>query len=601
MKRAKWLLMVGALATTPALALAAPAPKAADADGQGVHLSRMTMGYSYFNRPGASVPEHNADVLACLSQAVTTRSFDQVINNGANMGIAGMLIGGAIGDAYYHGTVGAGLENCMVVRGWRVVSLADAEGKALAALPPAPLMDRLAPWIGADAPPGTVVRIWNNDAANAAIPRFSIRPAHQNDGPLSLKAVNGQTLDQATGPNFVPPQRVKADKTFPSKPVKPAEIAAVTPQAGIVLVRVSNGGMRNGAGLSFARVGPDPGTPPSTLDRRPDIVSVNANGKFVAMPVAPGRWRMSSLGYMPVLSLCLGSPSVEVRAGEIVYLGSFDLGAAAIGPDLDLAPVQAYLAGQPAASSVRPAAYTNGSTSICTDPGMYALEVPGAPFEAGYRFGGARLAAASPIRAPTVAAWPAPAPTAPAPLTPAARQTPRAPVSPPPRPPSDPEPRPSQSITRSVATAPEGLVGFAPPKGPPPKGPTLAGNQIDGRGLLTREGQTRTCAGGKAWIIPASGKADAFLQQAFGPSRSGLILTTRWEGLPFDGQPQATTCDVQGRFQFSGLPDGAYHLAVVVSWELPSQQGAYLEQRGGTIVAPVMLSGGGVRSVIIAN
>ena len=31
-----------------------------------------------------------------------------------------------------HGTVGAGLENCMVVRGWRVVSVAEAQGKALA-------------------------------------------------------------------------------------------------------------------------------------------------------------------------------------------------------------------------------------------------------------------------------------------------------------------------------------------------------------------------------------------------------------------------------------------------------------------------------------
>ncbi|WP_421737652.1 hypothetical protein [Caulobacter sp.] len=591
MKLAKWFLMVGALATTPVLALAAPAPKAADSDSPGVHLSRMTLGYSYFNQPGASIQDHNADVLACLSQAVTTRSFDQVINNGADMGLAGMFIGGALGKAYYHGTVGAGLENCMVVRGWRVVRLSDAQGQALAALPQAALMDRLAPWVGANAPPGTLVRAWNNDAANAAIPRFSIRPAHQNDGSLSLKAANGQTLDEASGPNFMPPERIKLDKAWPRKPVKPAGIAAVTPQAGIVLIRVSNGGMKNGAGVSFTRVGSSPETPASSVDHRPDLVSFGANGDFIAMPVAPGRWRMSSLGFAPVLSLCLGSPAFEIKAGEVVYLGSFDLGATAMGPDLDPAPVRAFLAGQPAAGAVRPAAYVNGSTSACTDPGMYAFEVPGAPFEEGYRFGGARLAAASPPPPPTVAAFSAPAPPAWA-----ARQTPRPPASPPPRFASEPEPRPSQPMARSPAASSQGLLGFAPPAGPTP-----AGNQVDGQGLLTREGQTRTCAGGHAWIIPATAEADAFLQQAFGPLRSGLILTTRWEGLPFDGAPRVTTCDAHGRFQFSGLPNGAYHLAVVVSWELPSQQGAYLEQRGGTIVAPVTLSGGGVRSVTIAN
>lgn len=131
--------------------------------------------------------------------------------------------------------------------------------------------------------------------------------------------------------------------------------------------------------------------------------------------------------------------------------------------------------------------------------------------------------------------------------------------------------------------------------------PAPLGNRVEGQGLLTRDGQTRSCAGGQAWIIPATAEADAFLQQAFGPSRSGLILTTRWDGLPFDGAPAVTTCDAQGRFQFSGLADGAYHLAVVVSWSVPSQQGAYLEQRGGTIVAPVTLSGGGVKSVVISN
>ena len=178
---------------------------------------------------------------------------------------------------------------------------------------------------------------------------------------------------------------------------------------------------------------------------------------------------------------------------------------------------------------------------------------------------------------------------------PAAPPTPVAPA-PPPAPLA-----PAYAAPATPAPAPYAAPAYAAPAyaAPRPAGP--AGNQIEGSGLLTRDGQTRTCAGRDARIIPADRDADAFLLKAFGPSRKGLILSTQWAGMPFRGAPSVTTCDSQGRFRFSGLPDGDYYLAVVVSWEVPSSRGAYLEQRGGTIVAPITLSGGGLKSVFVAN
>jgi hypothetical protein len=189
---------------------------------------------------------------------------------------------------------------------------------------------------------------------------------------------------------------------------------------------------------------------------------------------------------------------------------------------------------------------------------------------------------------------------------PVARQTPPPPAAPPRE--LAPEPRPVATQAPVLPPAPAMPAAPAPapvyapvPAYAAPRPASAAGNQVEGRGLLTREGQTRTCAGREARIIPADPAAEAFLREAFGASRKGLILSTQWEGMPFHGAPPVTTCDDQGRFRFSGLPDGDYYLAVVVSWEVPSSFGAYLEQRGGTIVAPVTLSGGGVTSVIVAN
>ena len=110
--------------------------------------------------------------------------------------------------------------------------------------------------------------------------------------------------------------------------------------------------------------------------------------------VPAGRWRLYGLGAAPTLNLCLGSPSFEVKAGEVVYAGAYDLDAAELGPDLDLAPAKAWLGAQ--GRPLRAASYVNGSLGPCGDNSIYALEIKGAPFEPGYAWGSRASTAPAP-------------------------------------------------------------------------------------------------------------------------------------------------------------------------------------------------------------
>jgi hypothetical protein len=164
----------------------------------------------------------------------------------------------------------------------------------------------------------------------------------------------------------------------------------------VIVVRVRGISMHNGTGLMFARMGPDKDTPPSIADHGPDILypTVGAmfakkEGNWFVFAVPPGRWRIAAMNVLPAVDFCLGAPSFEGRAGEVVYAGTFDLGSEDLGPDLGLDPVKGFLAGQPAAGKVLPAAYTNGMRAKCVQTFAYALEVKGAPFEPGYVWGGA--------------------------------------------------------------------------------------------------------------------------------------------------------------------------------------------------------------------
>lgn len=357
-----------------------------------LQLSKVTSGYTFFNRPGATSAEQNADIAECAAMAAQLVS-GMVAANSANQGLALAILSAGPESAVHR----SGIENCMVVRGWRVVRTPKEEGAVLAKLPARELAGRLAPWIGADTPPGEIVRTWRNEAATAATDRYDNPMFGSENGSLSLLAAGDVKLASAADVYMKP----KIDKRWPTKKLGPKEFTKAPADAAIVIVETRGLSFANGIGLHFARVADSGVAHPASIDHAPEEIDAtvgllfnNSKGNWLAYAVPAGRWRISSLGSLPVLSTCLGSPGFEVAAGEIVYAGAFDMGADTIGPDLSLAPVQAWLVGQPAAEKVKAAVYSNGWTGVCAGQSMYALEMAGVPFREGYTWGGA-------YRAPT--------------------------------------------------------------------------------------------------------------------------------------------------------------------------------------------------------
>jgi hypothetical protein len=403
------------LAASAVAGLLLPLTAMADSVGAPVTLGQMTLGYTYFNKPGADLKVHDADVKDCAAEAARTISFDEQVNvvvigapaEALAGGVVAMAIEGPMRQAYHRGAAGSALENCMVVRGWRVVKLPDDEGQALAKLAPSELSARLAPWVGASNTHGQIIRVWNNDAADDTNSRFALRPDHTNDGQLSLIEATSQDLHQFEQPGQLGDVGPGAlDSKWPKGGLSPAALGNAPDGSAVIIVKIKPAPIHvtlsmallpnkasspaNGVTVLLSREGTSENVFPSRVDHAPDVIETDPwHGNTFAFAVPPGRWRISGIGKPMVLDFCLGAPSFEVKAGEVVYAGLFDLGAADLGPDLDLAPAKAWLAGHPQAEAVRAAVYTNGSRGPCSGNAIYALEVKGAPFEPEYVWGSA--------------------------------------------------------------------------------------------------------------------------------------------------------------------------------------------------------------------
>lgn len=375
--------MVGRSVAMAAFGIAAAISGPAGA--QSGNISRMTPGHTYFNRAGAGLAAHDADLRDCAAIA-NRMNAEESARRGGQAGLVGGLLESWIAAAAQRGIVASAIENCMVVRGWRVVSLDESMGRQWEALSPRELRATLSGQIGAASPTGRVVRWWNNDAARASSKRFELRPP-ANGRQLGLRALlDGGGSPVATGAPPAPPvlQSWKEMK----RTVAREDWSSIPGDRALVIVKMKGVGPKNGVTLSFQRVGDDAGrAEPSFVLFQHGLSGNRQEGRFYVFEVEPGRWRLATIH---ALHLCLGAPAFGVGAGEVVYGGSFDLGSESIGPDLRLTEAQAFLAGHPISARLRAAQYRNGFTQTCAGVGsIYALEVPGAPFEPSYR-GGSR-------------------------------------------------------------------------------------------------------------------------------------------------------------------------------------------------------------------
>lgn len=388
----KFTTVIGGLCL--GLALAGVAAQAAP-----LNLLKATPGYVYFNRVGATKAVYEAELADCLSIAVSTFRSGNLSRDGrfsaAINPIYSGIVPGLMADLQFQARGQTNLENCMVVMGWRVVRIDDSRGAALWHADAAAVGQQVEAWIGMANPPGEIVRVFSNDAAHrdnvtTGIPApFGQASLHS----LAMRAFDPKSLKSLPEPK--PFHYAGWGSKILSRPLDAGKLDAVPDgMATVVLTIVGDVRKCNGC-LGFQRVGPTEDVLASEADGQPDLfyfdkrstfVSGNENLDVIALP--PGKWRVTNRGN---LEMCLGAPSFEVKAGEVLYLGRFDIIAETLAPDMAMDQVKARLAITPGlAAALRPATWTNGATWPChTLFLIYAMEFEGHPFEPGYRAGGA--------------------------------------------------------------------------------------------------------------------------------------------------------------------------------------------------------------------
>ncbi|MBS0296217.1 MAG: hypothetical protein JSR45_07895 [Proteobacteria bacterium] len=411
--------------TTFCAAAAAAAISSMAAPSFAADLTRTSGGYTYFNHPGWSVAQHDADITDCRAKiegmhVPAPEGHTTVTVVGGSVLAAG--VGGALGAAIAADGAQvaadnyarpAQLEDCMVVKGWRVVRLGDDEGKALAAASRRQRTPELLAWMVSDQPHGEVVRVFDNDAATATGEQIFPGPVQRGwmfrkddrgvvigvlpvplQGSVSLTPAERRRAElESQKPKPIPPHRIAAAR--PPKPLGPQELTGI--QAGLAWIVVSLTGEAD-VSLEIDRMGPDAETP-GWVDGKPSEVfasrsreaykAAGASGQVTEVfAVPPGRWRLTGIANGGTeLNLCMGSPAFDLRAGEVIYAGAF--GAQHTLPDMNLAAAKAaFPAGSPLADAVRPAEWINGTRGKCGwGATIYALEAPGRPFVAGYAIG----------------------------------------------------------------------------------------------------------------------------------------------------------------------------------------------------------------------
>jgi hypothetical protein len=346
----------------PQMLLASAVLSAASAAAASGSLAVASAGYTYFNRPGADLRAHNRDLKACI---VTASNFSQKV-----IPELGVVTGLFIQSLQNHQAMRANIENCMVARRWRVVRVDDGEGGVLNKAPSSELAERLAGWVGADEPHGTIARVWSNEVAQTATLVLKQAPLIGNGASLSLSALAKDDYPVLERPKFVKPDLI-------AKELGPKDLATVPSDAAIVVMNFKGETYSHGHAMLFGKLEPD--------GAKPEVLGTVGKSQVYAYRLTPGVWRIEGiLDQEGPLSLCLGSPSFEVKAGEVVFAGTFDVYGDDLGPDMAMEPLQDFLAKAPNLKArLRPAVWKNGSEAPCSlnaevYRNVYAYEMKGA-------------------------------------------------------------------------------------------------------------------------------------------------------------------------------------------------------------------------------
>ena len=380
------LLALLAAAATPA----ASPPADDSAEEIAKDAARDLKGSRFYNRPGATRAEYDADWQECRLIARGSRTPTGTVPVYSNPAVISPLaagigggIGGAIGAAIAEGIQRrANRRSCLLVKGWRLVETDDATKAKIAVMSDADRDAHFATIVGAAEVKGSMEAFDNAIAA----PKLAdgINPGGTVSGPVSLTA--GKKVD------------ISAPLTL-------------EPGQGAILVgfrRPDAHSLGKSASASFSRYNASEGDlhyQPRDWKKKGDKTTYGVQARSIdkkmglemhIIPVTAGRYVLSSGQPGPhnpqaVTTFCLGAPSFEVKEGEVAYFGDLTPYMAVPGAEggkllsmpysRDADGARALLASkQPAlAVAFKPAEIENGATWGCVGQAMTAYRIPGAP------------------------------------------------------------------------------------------------------------------------------------------------------------------------------------------------------------------------------
>lgn len=338
----------------------------------------------FYNKPGATRAQYDADWQRCRLIARGSRTPSgavPVFYNPAYISPLAAGIGGGLG-----GLLGAAIAQgqqrrdnrraCLLINGWRLIELPDADAARIAAMTDAQRSDHFDTVVGAPTVTGKVIERTS----------FALAP----DDRLHLDA-----------PLATPGQ------VWLGKKVDPAAPFVLAPDEAAVVIgyrRVEPGAVGRSGTVEFARYDMEkrdlvyrPRDWKKTGDTIVYTLTMPSKDKTAAyevqvMRVTPGDYVIQSLavGKMPLTTThCFGAPVVHVAPGEVAYVGDFipymdtplstgeKLNALAFTRHIEdarrtLAPQQAALA-----SALKPATIHNGATFACNAISMDRWDVAG--------------------------------------------------------------------------------------------------------------------------------------------------------------------------------------------------------------------------------
>ena len=133
-------------------------------------------------------------------------------------------------------------------------------------------------------------------------------------------------------------------------------------------------------------------------------------------------------------------------------------------------------------------------------------------------------------------------------------------------------------------------------------------NTITGDALLrTVGGDVKTCAGYRVDLLPVTPYTEEYVTRRFKSVSGGYAshMSILYGSYSLDAGiytfQRETTCNAQGTFRFTDLPDGSYYVIAKVEWATVAGGGGYYYNatQGGDLALKVTVSGGETKSVVL--